>query len=232
MVSLATAEPKTLLQASKTSSLRESAFWYPRIPENHLLLHDNYLAAKHQAMTGYLPLRWIDFGGPNGIHLHHLIQVVVQAREAICSVGFDYNTEHVPRESRFMGLADVPRSQVQRFKIDGPKGERIDGVEIYSSGDAAPRILKVSSTNGDIRVRKAEKHSPLSCHLHLTGNANTASSSFRRTGAEWSVFGKEDSIKQPDLEKTDIQLVAGSTVTGFYCVRVRRPHAIFADHVN
>ncbi|KAK0104410.1 hypothetical protein ONS95_004704 [Cadophora gregata] len=80
MVSLAVAESVSRT-AEKTieesKSLRDSAFWYPKIPGIGFHLNDNCFAARDSSTAGYQPLCWTTFGGPGGIYLRYLTGISV-----------------------------------------------------------------------------------------------------------------------------------------------------------
>lgn len=130
MVSLAVAESVT--PTIKSESLRDSAFWYPKIPGISLYLNDDYFAARDSSTTMYQPLCWTMFGGPRGVYLHHLTGISVTCRSNLRGIEFHYNSEHIPIECRKLGrYKSSEYDEVIHFDIAGPSGEDIDNIKVY-----------------------------------------------------------------------------------------------------
>lgn len=139
MVSLAVAEcvPLTI----KSKSLRDSAFWYPKIPGISSYLNDDYFTARDSSTTRYQPLCWIMFGGPGGIYLRHLTGVSVTCRGTLRGIEFHHNTEHIPIECRKLGrYKSSEYDEVTHFSIDGPGGEVIDDINVYLEYYASEKV--------------------------------------------------------------------------------------------
>lgn len=114
-------------------TLRNSAFWYPRIPEADLDLHEHGFSAGIDAMIRYEPISWTLFGGHAGTYLASLTGIAATIDgDAIRFIEFYYNSEEVPMECRKIGRG-VPSeyAKTMHFKIDGPGGEVIDSLTVH-----------------------------------------------------------------------------------------------------
>ncbi|EFY97487.2 F-box domain-containing protein [Metarhizium robertsii ARSEF 23] len=132
MVSLAVAECIPKNDTTKRHSLRDSAFWYPRIPGNNLHLNDDYFTARPTSTARYQPLCWTMFGGPRGSHLRSLTGMSVTSLGTLRGIEFHFNAENVPAASRRLGRYKPSEyAKVMHFDIDGPGGEFITAIEIY-----------------------------------------------------------------------------------------------------
>jgi hypothetical protein len=134
MVSLGIAEEFSShieMSMGQCKSLRDTALWYPKIPEPSLYLNDDYFTGEDPSAAGYRPLCWTLFGGPGGIYLQYLTEISVTTLGCLCGIEFHYNTEEVPTEWRKLGRRKFTEyAQVMRFPIDGPGGEIIETVEV------------------------------------------------------------------------------------------------------
>lgn len=114
-------------------NLRDSAFWYPRIPETSLNLNESGFAARENAMKRYEPICWTLFGGPAGIYLRSLTGISVTA-DVGCPrvIEFHYKSEDVPLECRKLGrCSPSDYAKTMHFEIDGPGGEVINSLTVY-----------------------------------------------------------------------------------------------------
>lgn len=118
---------------SGQDNLRDSAFWYPRIPETGLHLNEGGFTARETAMTRYDPICWTMFGGPAGMYLGLLTGISVTADGGcLRAIEFHYNSEHVPLEQRKLARCTPSEyAQTMHFEIDGPGGEVIDSLTVY-----------------------------------------------------------------------------------------------------
>jgi hypothetical protein len=135
IVSLATAGSSTSRISqlvAQDSSLRAIALWYPTVPSSDLCLNDESFTGESPLTSGYRPLIWIQFGGPNGTYLRSLTEISATLSEgAIHSIDFSYETEEVPKEVGKLGRWSTGDfSEIVRFSIDGRGGELIDTVEV------------------------------------------------------------------------------------------------------
>ncbi|KAI2601706.1 F-box domain-containing protein [Hypoxylon sp. NC1633] len=112
-------------------SLRDSAFWYPQVPQTGLYLNDDYFTARDTATTGYQPLCWAMFGGLGGIYLRSIVGISVTCFGTVRGIEFHYDSEELPVECRKLGRCRTEGISVIHFPIDGPGGEVIDSVTIY-----------------------------------------------------------------------------------------------------
>ncbi|KAF2970831.1 hypothetical protein GQX73_g2783 [Xylaria multiplex] len=125
VVSLAVAES---IPPPECTSLRDSAFWYPRAPPAGLHLNDVHFTAKDTATTRYQPLCWTMFGGRGGVYLRSLVGLSVTCFGTVRNIEFHYDSEEVPVECRKVGRCRTEGINVIHFPIDGPDGEVIDSV--------------------------------------------------------------------------------------------------------
>ncbi|KAL9131737.1 MAG: hypothetical protein Q9217_000412 [Psora testacea] len=124
------AQPCNQTSITQQPPLRENALWYPTVPDVKLYLNEASFTGKSPSTTGYRPLFWTLFGGPNGIYLRHLIQVTVTRLGNLLSIEFHYDTDEIPAERRMLGRhTPIDYSETMRFPIDGPGGEIITMVE-------------------------------------------------------------------------------------------------------
>ncbi|KAI9872225.1 MAG: hypothetical protein M1830_001895 [Pleopsidium flavum] len=158
MVSLGVAEKLSShieMSMMQSKSLRDTALWYPNIPEPGLCLNDDYFTGEDPSAVGYRPLCWKLFGGPGGIYLQSLTDISVTRLGSLCGIEFHYNTDEVPAEWRKLGRRkSTEYEQVMRFPIDGPGGEIIETVEVnleYAYGERVHSFYK----QGKLRSFKA-----------------------------------------------------------------------------
>lgn len=114
-------------------NLRDSAFWYPRIPEKGLNLNECGFTARENAMKRYEPICWTLFGGSAGIYLRSLTGISVTT-DVGCPrvIEFHYNSEDVPLECRKLGRSTPSDyARTMHFEIDGRGGEVIDSLTVY-----------------------------------------------------------------------------------------------------
>lgn len=130
MVSLAISERRQVIDERDDRNfptLRESAFWYPDIPDQRFHLNDASFAALHTATTRYQPLCWKIFRGEKGIRLKHLTRVSVSLLSTVRNIEFHYSEE----SSVMVGRPyDWHHATVMNFDIDGPGGETINSIEV------------------------------------------------------------------------------------------------------
>jgi hypothetical protein len=109
------------------------------VPGPNLCLNDESFTGESPSAAGYQPLFWAQFGGPNGIYLRSLTEVVVTRLGGLCGIEFQYDTEDIPAEMRKLGRRRFTEfSHVMRFPIDGPGGELIQTLDVSierASGD-------------------------------------------------------------------------------------------------
>jgi hypothetical protein len=116
----------------REDGFRRSAIWYPDIPPLTVSLNEKFYVSRQFYTGGYNPLFWCCFGGPGGIYLPHLTQVIVTCcRAAWVVMDFSFDIE-VPAECRRFGRSISPRqSHRASFPVNGPGGEVIDKIEIW-----------------------------------------------------------------------------------------------------
>lgn len=142
-------------------SLRDTALWYPNIPEPGLCLNDDYSTGEdpftngyrdyfftggNSFTSGYRPLCWSLFGGPGGIHLRSFTDIFVTCLGSLCGIEFGYNLNEIPAEYNKLGRYKFSKyEQVIRFPIDGPGNEIIETVEVdfeYAYGEHVHSVYK------------------------------------------------------------------------------------------
>jgi hypothetical protein len=133
MVSLGVAEEFSTpveISMGKRKSLRDTALWYPKIPDPGLCLNDDCFTGENLSAAGYQPLCWALFGGPGGIYLRFLTEISVIFLGSLWSIEFHYNADEVPTEWCKVGRRkSTGYEQVMRFPVDGPGGEIIETIE-------------------------------------------------------------------------------------------------------
>ena len=134
MVSLGVAEISSShikMPMGQSESLRDTALWYPEIPEPGLYLNEDCFTGEDPSTVGYRPLCWTLFGGSGGIYLRCLTEISATCLGSLCGIEFHYNTDEVPSRWRRLGLRkSTEYSHVMRFPVDGPGGEIIKKVEV------------------------------------------------------------------------------------------------------
>ena len=159
MVSLGVAEKFSpgIEMSIQTKTLRDSALWYPDIPESGLCLNDDSFTGEDPSAIGYRPLCLALFGGPGGIYLRSLTEISVTRLGPLCSIDFHYNTDKVPAEWCKLGRHKCTEyEQVMRFAIDGPGGEIIDTVEVDLKHAYGEHVYSFSK-QGKLRSFKASQ---------------------------------------------------------------------------
>lgn len=63
------------LPPRRSMSLRDTAIWYPKIPEPQLHLSGDYAVDKDDPTMEYQPLFWILFGVMGGVHLRFVTMI-------------------------------------------------------------------------------------------------------------------------------------------------------------
>ncbi|MCJ1349887.1 hypothetical protein MMC31_008130, partial [Peltigera leucophlebia] len=146
LVSLSVAEatrPHEDMSEAQKPSLRNDALWYPSVPGVDLCLNERSFTGEPPSATGYRPLAWILFGGPNGDWLRHLAQVSVRCEGNLYDIEFHYDIDWLAGTEVKLGrrhLASNP--EPLRFNVDGRGGviitalatnsERIDQKGVWS----------------------------------------------------------------------------------------------------
>lgn len=195
MICLAIAgqDSSTASQATLQSfSLRETALWYPSVPDPDLCLNDGSFTGENPFDSGYQPLCWVHFGGHKGVDLRSLTEVCVTRLGALCSIEFLYDIKTTRKETQKLGRRiSTMFSDVIRFPIDGPGGEFIESVEVS--------LIRVISDDvysfyrhGKLESFKVGIYAPCDALLYLVTFINDASSyRFRRIVGDLSIFKPE-----------------------------------------
>jgi hypothetical protein len=131
-----------------TLSLRDTAQWYPDVPDKSLCLNEATFPGMSCKPFDYRPLAMMLYGGPQAMHLSKLVEIAVWIVDVdgIYGIDFTYNAEVDGKKVHTLGrcgpLPDLEStlyeplddSTDQRiiFPIDGPGGEKINGVDIQT----------------------------------------------------------------------------------------------------
>ncbi len=156
MVSLGISDNKSInmddrVPPADTSSIRDTAQWFPDVPDENLSLNEASFSDMPRQPLKYRPLTMMLYGGLQGIHLSKFIgiKVWIVDFERIYGIDFMYNNEVDGQKVHTLGrrgpFSDTePRSyepcdssteQSIDFQVDGTGGEIIDGVDIQEAKD-------------------------------------------------------------------------------------------------
>lgn len=143
-----------------TSFLRDTAQWFPNVPDEKLSLNEASFSELPRQPLKYRPLTMMLYGGMQGIHLSKLTEIVVWIVdfENIYGIDFMYNVEvdgqrvytlgrrgpFLDTEPRSYEPCDSSTDQRICFQIDGPGGEIINGVDIQETKHFEIRGFRVS----------------------------------------------------------------------------------------
>ncbi|KAM5484510.1 hypothetical protein McanCB56680_002586 [Microsporum canis] len=187
IISIAAAEYQPTVQEK---TLRLMALWYPAVPSPELNLNDQYFTGE-DPLTGYRPLAWIHFGGPQGCYLRNIKAVCVTRQGNTCCIEFEYDID-LPVEIRKLGRRKViDYYKTARFEIDGRAGEYITEVAVST----------LHKSEGNVyRYRGLET---LSSFKITTNHGRLAH------------FISED-VTSNQLAMAPLSVEPGTTVTGFY----------------
>lgn len=157
---------------TRTPYLRDTAEWFPSIPDESLCLNESSYAEKQRRPLEYRLLAVVLFGGSKGVHLRKLIGITLWARHGqVCGMDFIYNTDIDGRKVHTLGLsrplADAQsdlfgiyeRTEEHKFdfQIDGRGGELITSIDMPERDRSDIELrgvdmygLRVSSTSLNI----------------------------------------------------------------------------------
>ncbi|KAE9374035.1 hypothetical protein N431DRAFT_481358 [Stipitochalara longipes BDJ] len=138
---LGEASPSAIAPNEQCSPLRETALWYPKVPESELFLNEPSFTGEDPSITGYQPLVWIRFGGPNGSYLGNVTGISIYGEKGLYSLEFHYDATHdLAGAFRLGRCAAIDVRNIRHFPIDGASGEIIESVEVallrYNAEDA------------------------------------------------------------------------------------------------
>jgi len=135
-------------------SIRFSARWYPEVPGNELFLNEDFFAGAHEASQRKSPLITLLFGGPQGACLSKLtaLSAWIVNDYGFLGLEFEYRGQEPEARTERIGLCrpldlrefqvryaeeedvssdeEFPSSEKLTFKIDGPGGEIIEGIDL------------------------------------------------------------------------------------------------------
>ncbi|KAH0558968.1 hypothetical protein GP486_004412 [Trichoglossum hirsutum] len=118
-------------------SLRETALWYPTVPESTLCVNEMSFPGENPSSARYQPIFWIHFGGAGGRYLRHITGVSICHLWSLGGLEFHYDTAHGPAGARKLGRYKATiTSKISNFPIDGAGGELIETLEVgFECGD-------------------------------------------------------------------------------------------------
>ncbi|KAL9096797.1 MAG: hypothetical protein Q9163_006413 [Psora crenata] len=127
LVALAVGEAHSVtepVQRSADLSMRNTALWFPTIPDQKLHLNESSFTGELPSTSGYHPLAWILFGGSDGNELSTVTGVTVLCGGIIGSIEFTHATTQNGKQK--LGRRRPHGSaRFHHFTIDGPGGEII-----------------------------------------------------------------------------------------------------------
>lgn len=158
MVSLAIAETSySCLEgpADKAESLRDSALWFPEIPESHLHLNETCFTGIDTPASEFRPLCYVLFGGSSVTNLQPLTKISVLSRgSCIIVIDFHYDTGSIRRLGR--QRHQLSAYETSDFLIDSVQGEVIKTIEV----DLDHEDVESSWKHGRLRSFKVSGCSP------------------------------------------------------------------------
>ncbi|KAI9762403.1 MAG: hypothetical protein M4579_000379 [Chaenotheca gracillima] len=109
-------------------SLRNTALWYPDIPQRDWHLNEDCFTGKDTPVSEFRPLCYTWFGGHGGTRHQRLQQISVSYRSTrIKAIDFHYSKDEVQR----LGLPQLSgHEEVLTFHIDGSQGETIENIDV------------------------------------------------------------------------------------------------------
>ncbi|KAL9100090.1 MAG: hypothetical protein Q9163_004498 [Psora crenata] len=195
MVSLAIVEttyPRLPVSADEAESLRETALWFPEIPERHLYLNETSFTGIKTPLSEFRPLCYILLGAPGVNDLQNLTKVsVVFQHYCIIAIEFHYDTGNIKRlgPRRQQPNADETSSML----INGAQGECIKMIEVGLDPD----------TEDGEDVPSFWKHGRLESFKIITNRGR------REHFRAKCLRGQSYSLKP-------MEIVPGTTLTGLY----------------
>ncbi|KAM5453842.1 hypothetical protein MaudCBS49596_002466 [Microsporum audouinii] len=187
IISIAAAEYQPTVQEK---TLRLMALWYPAVPSPELNLNDQYFTGE-DPLTGYRPLAWIHFGGPQGCYLRNIKAICVTRQGNTCCIEFEYDID-LPVEIRKLGRREViDYYKTARFEIDGRAGEYITKVAVST----------LHKSEGNV--------------YQYRGLETLSSFKITTNHGRLAHFISED-VTSNQLAMAPLSVEPGTTVTGFY----------------
>ncbi|EGX90678.1 hypothetical protein CCM_07098 [Cordyceps militaris CM01] len=122
----------------KYPSLRDTAVWREGVPNQTLRLNEASFSVMYADDGLYDPVQRSVFGGTNGQSLRYLTGIHAYVTLTPCVLEFAFAPGHLDYLDTCQDLgvlSDSDMVELQRFRIDGPGGERINGVELYVRHD-------------------------------------------------------------------------------------------------
>jgi hypothetical protein len=162
MVSLAIAETSYSCldgPADKADSLRDSALWFPKIPESHLHLNETYFTGINAPAFEFRPLCYTLFGG-SGVTNQSLTKISVLCRgSSVMAIDFHYDTSNIRRLGRQRLRPSAYNTSC--FLIDGAQGEVIKTIKVDLDTHLANHgDVRSFLKHGRLRSFKVSAHFP------------------------------------------------------------------------
>jgi hypothetical protein len=121
------------MSSEMSPSLRNTALWYPRVPYQSIRLLGMSGRILQAGRALELPICYIIFGGLNGEYLDKISGITVRAQDDGDGL-LDINVDFVGfKRATHFGSNSVQPSIEWPFDIDGPRGERITGIDTFES---------------------------------------------------------------------------------------------------
>lgn len=113
--------------------MTKNALWYPVIPPRKLCFNQDAFLGGDPLIPGHRPIVWKLFGGGDGSRLSSLTEITFRGNDNyIPEISFMYACEDLPASHMNVGYrasGHVDTGWPVFFPIDGPGGERINGME-------------------------------------------------------------------------------------------------------
>jgi hypothetical protein len=120
-------------QPNKFVSLRDSALWFPNIPESHLQVNENYFKGPNPAASGFQPLCCISRELTN---LGSLSKITVLSTSSdVLVIDCHYDTGNIQRLGPPDRLACGTKKSRLVYRIKRKAGEDVDAINFLKQRD-------------------------------------------------------------------------------------------------
>ena len=214
MVSLASAEtsyPRLPGPADEAESLRESALWYPEIPERHLHLNETCFTGINTPLSEFRPLCYTLFGGPSVTNLQSLTKVsVVFQQSCMRAIEFFYDTGNIRRLGRPRQRSST--DETSYLLINGAQGEGIKMFEI----DLDPYVVDFEYAPSFAKHGKLRSFKVSSCSLGPITLLQAKISEIVTNRGRQKHFRAKRCLSEEPYSLKPMEIVPGTTLTGLY----------------
>jgi hypothetical protein len=132
-----TSSPLLNDQPNKTISLRDSALWFPSIPESHLQLNETNFKGMHTAASGFRPLCCLFGDITNPIVLSKIL--VTSGCRGALAIDCYYNTGNVGR----LGSYCPPEAKTAGFLVMRTTREDKDAITFVRNRELRPPNVRI-----------------------------------------------------------------------------------------